>query len=103
MVADSGYPVRLEVDYTEAPSRGIALLGVIFFVKALLLIPHLIILYFLQFAFAIAVYIGYWVVLITGRYPRGLFRFAVGFQRWYIRSMFWLVGTTDRYPPFSLD
>ena len=37
---DSGYPVRFEVDYPEVPSRGLALLGVLFLLKALLLIPH---------------------------------------------------------------
>ena len=57
---DSGYPVRFEVDYPDTPSRGLALLGVLFFLKALLLIPHIIILYLLGIAGFIAFYIGYW-------------------------------------------
>ena len=100
--ADSGYPVRFEVDYPEAPSRGLALLGVLFFIKGLLLLPHIIILYFLGIALFIAFYIGYWVVLIAGSYPQGLFAFVLSVQRWSTRTDSWMYGTVDRYPPFSL-
>ena len=92
---DSGYPVRFEVDYPEVPSRGLALLGVLFFLKALLLIPHIIILYFLGIAGFIVFYIGYWAVLITGRYPQGLFAFVLGIQRWSTRTDSWMYGTVD--------
>ena len=100
--ADSGYPVRFEVGYPEAPSRGLALLGALFFIKGLLLIPHIIILYFLGIAGFIVFYIGYWAVLITGSYPQGLFAFVLGVQRWSTRTDSWLYGTVDGYPPFSL-
>ena len=42
------YPVRFDVDYPESSSRWRALLGVLLFVKIVLLIPHLVILYFLE-------------------------------------------------------
>ena len=45
MEQNMDYPTRLEVDYPESPSRVLAILGVIFFLKGLLLIPHMIILY----------------------------------------------------------
>lgn len=98
----SDYPVRLEVEYPESPSRGMAFLGVIFPIKALLLIPHAIIIYFLGIIAGFVVYIGYWAVLITGRCPEGLFNFTVGVSRWQMRTIGWLYGWTDRYPPFSL-
>ena len=100
---DSGYPVRFEVDYPEAPSRGLALLGVLFLLKVLLLIPHIIILYVLGIVGFIVFYIGYWAVLITGRYPQGLFAFVLGILRWSTRTDSWMYGTVDRYPPFSLS
>lgn len=103
MRTSSGYPVQLEVEYPERSSRLLALLGVLFFIKGLLLIPHLIILYFLQIAAFIVIYISYWAVLITGHYPRGLFNFSVGVTRWYTRIYAWLFGWTDRYPPFSFS
>ena len=48
-------------------------------------------------------YIGYWAVLITGKYPRGLFNFQVGVQRWSLRLNVWFAGLSDRYPPFSMS
>ena len=96
------YPVRLGADYTEASSRLLALLGVVF-VKGLLLLPHVVILYLLGLVSFAVVYIGYWAVLVTGRYPRGLFDLVVGVQRWSYRTNAWLIGWTDRYPPFSLS
>ena len=44
------YPVRFEADYPESPSRLLALLGVIFCIKGLLLIPHVIVLFFIGIA-----------------------------------------------------
>ena len=98
----SDYPMRFEVDYPELPSRGLALLGVLLFIKGLLLIPHVIILYALGIAAALVVYIGFWAVLITGKYPMGLFEFVVGVQRWQTRTDSWMYGFADLYPPFSL-
>ena len=67
----SDYPVAFEVEYPESSSRLLALLGVIFLVKGILLIPHLIIIYFLSIAAFVVMYIGYWAVLITGKIPAG--------------------------------
>ena len=97
------YPAGLQVEYPERSSRLLALLGVLFYVKAILLIPHIIILILLGIAQGIVIYIGYWAVLITGRYPKGLFDFGVGVQRWGFRIDAWMNGWTDSYPPFSLS
>ena len=96
------YPTRLEVDYPESPSRVLALLGVLF-IKWILLIPHVVILILLGIANAIVIYVGYWAVLITGSYPRGLFGFVLSVQRWSYRTNAWSAGFTDSYPPFTLE
>jgi len=96
------YPVRLEADYPPTPSRGLALLGLFLFPKQILLLPHLIVLFVLNLLAAIAVYVGYLVVLITGRYPPGLYDFVLGALRWQTRITAWLFGLVDEYPPFSL-
>jgi hypothetical protein len=91
------YPLVFQVDYDENLSRWMI------FVKWLLAIPHVIILWFLEIALIVVVIIAWFAILFTGRYPRGMFDFVNGVIRWWIRVQayaFWLM--TDRYPPFSL-
>ena len=99
---EAEYPAVFEADYPEMSSRWRALLGALFFAKIILLVPHLIILYALGIILFFAVYVGYWIVLVTARYPEGLFNFVSGVQRWEYRTTAWLVGLVDSYPPFSL-
>ena len=96
------YPLRFEAEYPESPSRWLALLGALFWLKGLLLLPHILCLFVLGILSLIAFYAAYVVVLVTGRYPMGLFTFTVGVQRWSSRTDSWLNGLTDQYPPFSL-
>ena len=94
--------VSFEVRYPENSSRLLALLAVFFWFKILLLIPHMIILYALSIAVFFTNYIAQWVILFTGKYPRGLFDFGVGVQRWGLRVGAWANGWTDKYPPFGM-
>ncbi len=72
-------------------------------VKWFLAIPHYFIIFFLGIAVLAVTLIAWFAILLTGRYPRGLFEFTVGTLRWTTRvSAYAVLLTTDRYPPFSL-
>ena len=46
---------------------------------------------------------AFFVILFTGRYPRGLFTFVEGVIRWHNRVVGYAVTlVTDQYPPFRL-
>jgi hypothetical protein len=73
-------------------------------VKWLLAIPHYFVLFFLGIAVVFSVVIAWFAILFTGRYPRGLFGFVVGFLRWCNRvNGYAFALVTDVYPPFSLS
>jgi hypothetical protein len=112
------YPARLEVDYPASLSRGLVLVK-----WWLLALPH----YLIIGVFTGAAFGGYdqvshgeaWLygsgligllVLIAGivllfadHYPRGLFDFALGMNRWVFRVAAYAGLMTDVYPPFRLD
>ena len=98
---DEQQSLHLNIDYPDVPqdlNRWLPL------VKWFLAIPHYIVLVVLGFFAFFAIVIAWFAILITGRYPRGLFNFVVGVFRWSIRVrayMYLLV--TDQYPPFSME
>ncbi|HAX25744.1 MAG TPA: DUF4389 domain-containing protein [Thermomicrobiales bacterium] len=71
--------------------------------KWFLAIPHYFVLTWLMVGVVLAVQIAWFAILITGRYPRGLFDFVVGVLRWHNRVVGYAIAlVTDQYPPFSL-
>ena len=72
-------------------------------VKWFLAIPHGFILLFLGIAAGFCVFISWFAIIFTGRYPRSFFDFVVGVARWGLRvSAYAFLLVTDVYPPFSL-
>src|SRR6266516_171813 len=112
------YPARLHVPYPEHLSRGLVLVK-----WWLLALPH----YLIVGIFAgggawlatrsdtrtyswtaggligLLVLIAAIVLAVTGRYPRGLYDFILGLNRWVLRVAAYTPLMTDAYPPFRLD
>jgi hypothetical protein len=116
------YPAHLDVPYPERLSRGLI------FVKWFLAIPHYLVLAVFVGGglwlgtrvgntdsgwdngtnagwslVGLLVLIAALSLLFTGRYPKPLFDFVMGMDRWALRVAAYTALMTDRYPPFRLD
>jgi hypothetical protein len=96
-LGEGEYPVHFDLVYPPRLSRGLI------FVKWLLVVPHLFVLSFIGIAAFVVYVLSWFAILITGQYPRGMFRFMTGVMRWSLRVNIYNALLTDRYPPFSLD
>ncbi len=97
---DEAQSVTLDFEYpTDGLNRFLPL------IKWLLAFPHYVVLAVLAyFILPLVTLVAWLAILITGRYPRGLFDFAVGVERWQWRVRAYMsLLVTDRYPPFSLS
>jgi len=92
------YPVRFDAVYPERVSRWKVIVW-----KYITALPHQIVLQFLWIGAFFSIVIGWFVVLFTGRFPKGLHGFVVGVGRWNLRVQAYLLSLTDEYPPFSLS
>jgi hypothetical protein len=112
------YPTQLSVEYPQTLSRGLVLVK-----WWLLALPHyLIVAVFAGGAWAglnaanddwawtsgggligLLVLIAGVVLLVTGRYPKPIFEFVMGMNRWVFRVAAYATLMTDAYPPFRLD
>src|SRR4051794_24677234 len=94
----SPYPLRLTGELADQPSRWLWL------VKWLLVIPHVIVLFFLTLGFGGARGIPFFPILSPGRSRGGLFDSNVGVLRWGGRVGFYSYAALgpDVSPPFTL-
>lgn len=99
--AKPGYPVQLEIDYPDQQSRFLNFPFIGIFVRLLLLIPHIVVLYFMLLAAMIVIFIAHFAILFSGAFPEGMHRFVAGVLRWNVRISAYMVSLTDQYPPFS--
>jgi hypothetical protein len=90
------YPVTFEVDYQTEMSRWAPLY------KWLLIIPNLIVLVLVYIVMEIVWILAWFVILFTGKFPKGMYDFIVGGTRWSYRVSAYLALLTDKYPPFSM-
>lgn len=84
-----------DVAYPQRLSR------LLIFVKWLLLLPHLLVLWVLQIVVSIVSFIAFFAILITGRYPKELWDISLSILRWHIRVSVYAALMRDEYPPFG--
>ena len=91
----STYPVQYESHYVEPRSR------LTTFFRLVLAIPHMFVIAVHGFAAAVVIMIAWFAMVLTGRYPQGMYDFVAGFIRYQTRLYGYMFLLTDDYPPFS--
>ncbi|KAB2915656.1 MAG: DUF4389 domain-containing protein [Bacteroidetes bacterium] len=91
---------NIELEYPETSNRGTVLLRLLFGV-IYVYIPHMFVLLFRSIAGNVLMFLAWWVVLFTGKYPQSWHEFNVGTLRWSTRVALYMSYLTDEYPPFS--
>ena len=91
---------ELDIPYPETTSRGLTLVRALFGIFYVIL-PHGFILFFRSYATMFLMFLAFWAVLFTGKYPENWHRFNVGTLRWGLRVNLYMAYMTDDYPPFT--
>ncbi len=89
-----GYQVAFSVDYSDKRSR------LSTFFRLILAIPLLIWAYVYAIAATVVVIISWFAIVITGRYPQGLYEFEAGWVRFLARMTAYVALLCDDYPSF---
>jgi hypothetical protein len=89
------YPVQYEADYVEKRSR------LTTFFRLITAIPAMVLTFFYVLAAEVVVFIAWFALLFTGRYPEGMYRFVAGAVRNSSRLQAYYSLLTDQYPPWN--
>lgn len=91
---------NIELAYPEKLNQGLLILRT-FFALFYVIIPHGFLLFFRAIATYVLIFLSFWAILFTGKYPKSWFDFNVGTIRWAMRVGFYMSFMTDQYPPFN--
>lgn len=98
---DTGDGVAIGQPQSSSRFFAIPIIGIV--VRSILLIPHFIILYVLGIVVGLSQLVIWIPVLFGGTYPDWAFTLVGGTTLWSVRVYGYLLGLTDRYPPFAMS
>jgi len=91
----STYPIA----YDQSPPIKRSRLTVFF--RWLLIIPHFFWAMLYSLGASVVIFIAWFAILFTGRYPAGMYEFVAGYVRFYTRLNAYTYLVVDQYPPFD--
>jgi hypothetical protein len=94
---DGPYATSLELTVPEVRDR------VSIAVRLLLLLPHLVVLFFLSMAWFVVTIVAWFAIVFRGTYPVSMVAFATSVMQWLIRVEAYALLLVDAFPPFSLN
>jgi len=71
------------------------------FFRGLMLIPHIFVAFFYGFAVYVVVFVAWFALLFTGRFPLGMYNFVAGYMRFITRVYGYGLLVCDQFPPFD--
>jgi len=95
---DMPYPASIDIVDPAGPRDRLTVA-----IRLILAIPHFIVLFFVLLGWCVTTIVAWFVIVINGDYPQGLWAFGVGALRWLLRVQAYLLLLVDEYPPFSLE
>jgi hypothetical protein len=95
---DGPYPAAITIAPPVAPRNRLTV-GL----RLVLVLPHLLVIWLLGFAWALTSIWAWFSILVTGRYPTAIYGFGVGMLRWSARVEAYMLLLGDEYPPFALE
>jgi len=91
------YPVILTVPHAERVSRWRLIL------RPFMLIPHFFWLSLYGIPVSFVLFVSFWAIIFTGKFPPGMYAFVSRYFRYYMRVIAYSYFLTDVYPPFNGD
>ncbi|MCH8814466.1 MAG: DUF4389 domain-containing protein [Chloroflexi bacterium] len=95
---EGDWQIRYEVERPERLSRWRLVIW-----KTVSSVPHFVALSVLSFAVAVVVLISWIAILFSGRFPKGLHDFVIGWLRWTARVSAYWMSLTDDFPAFGFS
>ena len=90
-------PVTFDIQYSEERERLSNALRIFY------ALPHLVVLYFVQFAGEVVAFIHWWVILFTGKRNKAMWDFCYGVTSWQARAYSYAGLMYDPYPNFGFE
>ena len=90
---------NFDLEYKEEVSRGTLIVRTLF--GGFMIIPHIFVIVFRMYASMFVQMLAFWIILFTGKFPQGMFKFVVGTGRWMYRINCYLIFYTETYPAFT--